>query len=183
MSSNLRRVANITVGGAQLGLRFDQAQFIRTEGGVGVWLVKGNKVACIFEAESVVGACNTGLDIARNGLILVTSREYPPRGQLPEHFLGVGIAPNWAKAVRLRVGPQREIIPVANNVYSLQARDPINLEELIGSAAQHAAQRPAQDVPARRADLALPPIVSLRVPPRRRRPPRLPSPLRVQPRR
>jgi hypothetical protein len=131
MSTDFRRAASITVGGAQLGLRFGQAQFIRTQGEVGVWLVKGSKVACIFEAESVVGACNTGLDIARKGLILVTSRETPPRGKLPEHFLGVGIAPDWAKAVQLRVGPQLETIPITNNVYSIQARDPIDFEGLI----------------------------------------------------
>lgn len=136
MPQRLRRTARETLGGGQqhLGLRFDNAQYVDTTLGVGIWVVRGNAITCIFHERKAVSACNTSVDVGWRGLVLVIGLkgQNAPLPALPAHFLALGIAPDWARAVRLQiVGGASKTVPVIDNAYALRARAPINVERLI----------------------------------------------------
>ena len=46
-------------GGSYLGLRFSQAQFLETRVGIGVWLIPGHKITCLFYERAMLSSCNT----------------------------------------------------------------------------------------------------------------------------
>lgn len=128
--------ANSTLGRGHraLGLRFDQSQYVDTSAGIGIWVVRGKGITCIFHARTVAAACNTDAEAGRRGLALVVGegRSASPRA-LPPRFLALGIAPNSTQAVELRTaGGASETIPVIDNAFALRAREPMNLQELIG---------------------------------------------------
>jgi hypothetical protein len=135
MPQPLRRAAIANMGGyQQLGLRFDSAQYAKTEIGGGIWVVRGAGVTCIFHAKRLAASCTTDINAMRQGVILVVGddKQGTPPSKLPEHFLALGIAPNGVKAVRLQVidGPVVNVL-VVENAYALRAAGPITLERLI----------------------------------------------------
>jgi hypothetical protein len=135
MSQRLRRDAAATLGrGHQaLGLRFDGAQYVDTTTGIGIWVVRGKGVVCIFHAKTMAAACNTDAEAGDSGLVLVVGDgPIPSPGALPKRFLALGIAPDWTRAVRLQiVDGASKTVPVIDNAFALRARAPINLEKLI----------------------------------------------------
>jgi hypothetical protein len=135
MSPTFRRVVISTLGGHQhLGLRFGEAHYLDTRVDVGIWVVKGDGVTCIFEADKGASACATDSVIVERGLEIVVG-EGPPSPDdrtLPSRFLALGIAPDSVKAVRLKaVGGNSTTIPVVENAYGYRAAAPIRREALI----------------------------------------------------
>jgi len=136
MPLQIRQAAKATLGKGQrqLGLRFEGAQYLDTPLGIGMWVVKGRGVTCIFHERKALAACNVSVDVGRRGLTLVAGARDADAGTntLPTRFLALGIAPDWARAVRLQiVGGGSKTIPVIDNAYALRARAPINVEGLI----------------------------------------------------
>lgn len=131
---SFRRTAIETLGGYQhLGLRFDRAYLLETPIGVGLWVVRGNGATCIFESKQGSASCAPDAVVERKGLELVIGRgKAAALNGLPDHFLAVGIAPNWASSVRLRVlGGRSMSVAVVENAYGLRARAPIDRQALV----------------------------------------------------
>jgi hypothetical protein len=137
MPPYLRRVTRETLGrGHQvLNLRFQRAQYAKTALGFGIWVLRGEGITCMLHASATLVACNAIATVARHGLKMVGGDDPtpPPPGALPDRFLAFGIAPDWARAVRVRiVGGASKTIPIDDNTYALRAGAPINVEKLIG---------------------------------------------------
>jgi hypothetical protein len=136
MPPRFRHDAKATLGKGQqqLGLQFDRAQYVDTDVGIGIWVVRGKGVTCIFHAITAAAACNTNVDAGRRGLALVVGEgSSPSPGALPLRFLALGIAPDWARAVRLKslASSSKRTAPVVDNAFAIRARGPISLEGLI----------------------------------------------------
>jgi len=128
------RKAIENLGGHQrLGLRFRRAHYLHTSVGVGIWIVPGRNVTCLFQAVEMAAACSINTIITRKGEVLVVGRRAAPdRAAQPVSFLAVGIAPNWVRAILMKpIGKPSRRVPVVNNTYGLRARSPINIEKLI----------------------------------------------------
>jgi hypothetical protein len=136
MPPALERKARETLGRGhrQLGLRFEHAQHLKTSLGFGIWILRGKGVTCMFHGTATLVACNATAQVSRYGLKMVGGDDPtpPPPGVLPDRFLAFGIAPDWARAVRVRiVGGASKTISIDDNTYVLRARAPINVEQLI----------------------------------------------------
>lgn len=134
MPRQLIQEAKATLGkGHQvLGLRFDRAQYVDTTTGIGIWVVRGKRLTCIFHAETAAAACTTDAEAGYRGLVLVVGDgPKPAPGTLPVRFLALGIAPNSARAVKLQLPSGASKIPVIDNAFAHRARTPMNLVELI----------------------------------------------------
>jgi hypothetical protein len=135
MPPTFRSAVIKTLGGHQrLGLHFDRARHVNTAVGVGIWVVRGNGITCIFEANRGASSCAGDAYVVRQGLELVLGQGTPlPHNRgIPGHFLALGIAPDSVKAVRLKVVGDKSItVPVIKDAYGLRAGAPINREVLI----------------------------------------------------
>lgn len=131
MPRSMRQAAMRTLGGHQrLGLQFDRSQYVSTTAGGGIWVVRGNRVTCIFQAVRAALACATNANFVPQGLTLVVGQGGAPTR--PAHFLMLGIAPDGVKAVRLKpIGKASTTVRVADNAYSLRATSPIDVKKLI----------------------------------------------------
>jgi hypothetical protein len=116
--------------GAELGLDLDRAYYLKTSLGIGVWVVGGNGVTCLFNGETFAMACDTSSDTVRNGLVIVSGPS-PAANKRPE-VVAVGIAPNGVHAVRLgRFGASDRVVPVIGNTFALRAHRPIAVKGVI----------------------------------------------------
>jgi hypothetical protein len=133
MPDGLRRRAVRNLGGEQdLGLNFRRTHYVETAIGIGIWVVRGNLVACIFQARHAAAACAPERQIANNGLSLVVGHADGSRYNMPTHFFAIGIAPNDITAVKLMpLGGQTKVVPVIDNAYGLRADTPIRVQQLI----------------------------------------------------
>jgi hypothetical protein len=134
MPKIMRRAAIASLGGHQrLGLRFDRAQYVSTSTDVGIWVVRGTGVTCIFQDRKAAAGCATDANASRQGLALVVGYGRPSsNAKLPARFLTFGIAPNSVKAVRLKaIGGGSTTVPIVENAYGLRTRAPIEVEKLI----------------------------------------------------
>jgi hypothetical protein len=135
MPPRLIQAANATLGRGHrvLGLRFDRAQYVDTTAGIGIWVVRGKGVTCIFHARTAAAACSTDAEAGYRGMILVVGDgPQPAPGTLPTRFLALGIAPNLTRAVRLEIASgASKTVPIIDNAFALRAREPMNLQELI----------------------------------------------------
>lgn len=111
-------------------LQFDQAQRAYTSAG-GVWVLYGQDRMCAVQARGGALTCLATRLAVKQGLVLGLFIAPARPTELPNNFLVLGIAPDWARVARLRIG-QREIreIPIRGNAYALRARQPIHLERL-----------------------------------------------------
>jgi hypothetical protein len=112
------------------GFQLNRAQYARTGDG-GIWVVTGKNMACLVQAVRGAMACDVMADVIDQGLLLVVYKPPKSRGELPSHFLALGLAPDWARAVRLRIGSNTiRNVAVRGNAYALRAERPIRLERL-----------------------------------------------------
>jgi hypothetical protein len=134
MPLQMRHAARDTLGVDQnyLSLNYDQVEYARTAIGVGIWVVKGNGVTCIFQDKSGAATCSTNVNFVHHGGLLVVGKanQFSPTSfKRPTQFLAIGIAPDSIKAARLRVlGQKARRIPVVGNTFGLRAGAPINFE-------------------------------------------------------
>jgi hypothetical protein len=133
MPRSMHRAVRETIGkGQPLHLDFGNAYLIRMATGVKVWVVRGKSVVCIVRDVKASIACDTSVNAARHGLVLGTYRIGPPPQRKPTQFLMLGIAPDWARAVRIKVryGPARTV-PVSKNAFSFLSKSPIRVDAMI----------------------------------------------------
>jgi hypothetical protein len=119
----------ITIGAPPGGLQFRAAQYVRTSEGSG-WFVSGKNVTCLIQAGKGTVSCDTIASVVDHGLAVVVFR--PPRymgGKLRDFFM-LGVAPDWAKTVRVKVGNVTRRVAVHENAYALHAGRPIRLERV-----------------------------------------------------
>lgn len=136
VSKIVRQTAQKTLGmgQSQLGLQFDEAQYLHTALGVGIWIVRGRGVTCILHEFGVLAACNTSRLVARKGLILVGGHamEDAPAHSLPISFLTLGIAPDWVSRVRLSTaGGGFQTVRVSNNTFAVRTNAPVSIKKLL----------------------------------------------------
>jgi hypothetical protein len=105
--------------GAPASLRFENPQYTRSPGG-GIWVASAGASTCVIEASHGAVSCNATAKVARRGLMLGVYRVAADRK--PRDFLVLGIAPDWARHVRLRVGAAVRVIAVRDNSYAMGAR-------------------------------------------------------------
>jgi hypothetical protein len=130
--STRRDISRTLGGGYALQLRFAQSQYAQTTAGVPLWVIRGAHVICIARATKVAVACSTTVDAMRHGLTLEVYKIGPRPNRRPEHFLALGIAPDWATAVQVNTRDLgSRVIPVVGNTFSLRARHPILVKHLI----------------------------------------------------
>lgn len=130
MPRRLQHKVLTTLDASAGGLKLSDAQYAPTVAG-GVWVAYGRRIACIVQAPDGNVGCKPLSMATRRGIVLGIGAPPDGAGNLPDHFLVVGLAPDWAKAVRVRVGESKaQTIPVRKNVYSLQAPELIVVERL-----------------------------------------------------
>ncbi len=115
-------------GSGPLKLRFDHSQYAVTPAGVGLWIVRGKGVTCMFQDKTGAASCATTAQVERRGLFLEVYRAGPPPGAKPTHFVALGIAPDWAQSVRATIGRGSRVIPIVDNLYSQRAETPIRIQ-------------------------------------------------------
>jgi hypothetical protein len=119
-----------TLGASASDLRLRDAQYAPTVAG-GVWTVYGQHIACIVQAPSGNVGCDPLNTATRRGIVLGVGVHQGTAARLPRDFLVVGLAPDWAKAVRVRIGKRKvRTIPIRKNVYSLRAPELVVVERL-----------------------------------------------------
>jgi hypothetical protein len=128
-----RRVAKNLPGSGPLHLRFDGAQYVRTDRDLALWITEGRGVTCIFRDKIASSACRTSAGARREGIWLgtyKTSRAHPGR---PSHFLAFGVVPNGVRAVAVEVDGSSPptIVQTKNDVWAVRAETPIHIKHLV----------------------------------------------------
>lgn len=132
MPSDMRRKVHETIGPSRImRLQFAQAQHVRTQIGIGVWVVEGRGVTCAVRGGVGSATCQTSVRARRHGLLLEVYRVGRDPAAPPTHFTAFGVAPNWARIVVVRIGHHRKEIPVVNHAYALRAKQPIEVQRLV----------------------------------------------------
>lgn len=134
MPEQMRRAIAVSVGGVSaLGLRFDHAHFLPTATGGGVWVTEGDGVTCMSSAASGATSCDTSLHAWRKGLPLEVCRPTASPRDLPTDCLALGIVPNGARAVRVRIGhaTRVRVVQALEGTYALRAPVPIDVVGMV----------------------------------------------------
>jgi hypothetical protein len=132
MPTNRREASAKTLGEpGPLGLDFAEARFGMSPVGVGLWLVPGRGVTCLFKGGIVAATCDTTSNAERKGLSLEVYKPGPPPERRPTHFLALGVVPDGVKQLRVTVGNRTSVIRVSRNTYSMRAEVPIKVAGLI----------------------------------------------------
>jgi hypothetical protein len=113
-----------------LELDFEHAYFLETDPPIGIWVLDGKGVTCLFDGQTFAMACDNSANTARDGLIVVSGRS-PMKYKNPV-VTAVGIAPDGARAVRFGVldSPDR-VIPVRGNAFAFRTRQPIVVKDVL----------------------------------------------------
>jgi hypothetical protein len=120
MSAHIRE----TIGAPPGAFAFEETQLADSSQGR-VWAVSGEGVACLVEAKRGSLACDPAPAFLEDGLVLGVVG--PPGSANPHDFTVFGIAPDWARRARLRVGRSVRQLAIHGNVYALRATEPILL--------------------------------------------------------
>jgi hypothetical protein len=123
----LQREAVELLGGADdLGLYFANARYATTSNKVGLWVVPGDGLICMFRAVQLVASCTTTAQAYRYGIVL---QVYKPDREhdRPTEFASLGIVPDGVKKVPAKVGKQWTTIAVADNTFYVESRRPIGI--------------------------------------------------------
>lgn len=113
-----------------LGISLRDGYFLNTANGIGLWVLRGEHVVCIFNGRTLAMACDTAADTARYGLVVVSG----PSPQFYKHPLveAVGIAPDGVRAVRLELmGRSDRVVSIVNNTFALRAHQPILVKGVV----------------------------------------------------
>ena len=135
MPDRAKRETTETLGGAGavevLGLRFDEARYAEVPSGSGMWVVPGKAVMCLVRAEKIATSCDTRTRAAQMGMLLqVYKLGKPPRSK-PTQFQAIGVAPDGARKVLVKAGPQSAMLSVVDNTYDYKAKTPIRIVRFI----------------------------------------------------
>ena len=93
-------------------------------------MVSGRGITCVIQAGQRSLSCDTTAAVVDRGLG-VAMFEAPRRStQMPQRFLVLGVAPDWARAVWLTVGDEAQRVSIRRNAYALRATAPITFKRL-----------------------------------------------------
>lgn len=112
--------------GGSLRLRYRDAAYARTHTGIGLWVVPGRAVICVFRAVKIVSACVTAARANREGIALGVYRVGKP-DKRPTHFTLLGVVPDGVRALKVEEGKTVRTIPVIDNSFETSARHPIRV--------------------------------------------------------
>jgi hypothetical protein len=130
MSPRLRREAREVLGAPEpLRLRFEEARYARTPTSIGLWVVPGRGVTCMFRAVRMASTCTPTVDAYRRGMLLQTYKTVSPGGR-PIQFAALGIVPDGVRSVAATVGGEPRSIPVIENAFADVAKAPIRIVDL-----------------------------------------------------
>lgn len=128
MPPQLRAEAREVLGSpAPMRLRFDEARYGRAPTGVGLWMVPGRGVTCMFRAVSIASTCIATVDAYRYGMLLQTYKVGKAPGIRPSHFVVLGVAPDGAKTVSVKFGERTRTVPIVDNAFRVQAEAQIRV--------------------------------------------------------
>lgn len=120
VSSDIEKTLGVEPG------TFRDPQYVHTRMG-GMWLVWARGSACILDSRSGAVSCATLKSVIREGLPLGIAEK--TEGGARSYEL-LGVAPDWAKAIRLKVGEEHRRTLIHRNAYSYRADSRILLERL-----------------------------------------------------
>jgi hypothetical protein len=126
MPPSLRLTAVETLGGKQFSLRFEQSRYATTLTGLGLWIVKGRSVTCLFQESATVASCAPHVFAAHHGMLL----EMGKPGNMPTHFLMLGVVPIWASVVHLRTGGKSRTVAIKKQIFAYRSKNPINVARI-----------------------------------------------------
>jgi hypothetical protein len=130
MSPRLRREARDVLGAPEpLRLRFEEARYARTPTDIGLWVVFGRGVTCMFRAVRMASTCSPTVDVYRRGMLLQTYKTASPGGR-PIQFAALGIVPDGVRSVAATVEGEPRNIPVVDNAFADVAKTPIRIIDL-----------------------------------------------------
>jgi len=115
---------SLGLGLRELSLSFRHAYHLKTKLSIGVWVVEGRAVTCLFNDHDFAVACDTSANTARYGLVIISG----PSPSIYKHppVVALGIVPNRFRTVRLGVvGGRDHLVGVVGNTFALRARHPI----------------------------------------------------------
>jgi hypothetical protein len=111
----------------------DSAHFVHAAD-ESLWIVSGDVMGqstmCLVQAGPGAMSCAPSPESVQVGIALgtVNNPDHPNASDFG--FLTIGIAPDWVRAVKVRVaGRPNQMIPVVHNTYSMRANAPILVEE------------------------------------------------------
>jgi hypothetical protein len=115
--------------GEELGLNFDRAYYLDTSLAVGIWIVWGRGVICLFNGHSFSMACDTSIRATQDGLVIVSGPS-PAAYERPA-VVALGLVPDGVHAVRLGLlGGRDRVVPVVRNTFALRAHRPIMVKDV-----------------------------------------------------
>lgn len=121
-----------TIGPAHyFDLKLDEAQYAKTPLEIGVWLVEGRGVTCMFRDKTGTSSCATTIETRRRGAVLAFYRTSSKLDHRPSSFTLLGIAPNSVEAVSLRAGRKSRTIRVQNHLFAMRSNKPVRVSGLI----------------------------------------------------
>jgi hypothetical protein len=95
-----------------------------------MWLVRGDHISCLVQELEGALQCNTTAEVARHGIVLGVFTQRDRSSHPQSRFVVLGLAPDWAKRVRLLVARRIRIVRIRNNAYAFHAELPIKLMRL-----------------------------------------------------
>ena len=114
--------------GAPANVRFTSTQELRTSRGT-VWIASAGAATCLIQASHGAVSCDATAKVARRGLVLGVYATTAAGSA--KDFVMLGIAPDWARRARLRVGARTREVAVGGNAYALGAATAIGLDRLV----------------------------------------------------
>lgn len=124
---HIREMAGTEIAGS---LQLGNAQLMHIKNSR-IWLIPGKHFACIAQSGQGSLACASAPNFVRHGVVLGIFEPPKEPEQRLKQFAVLGIAPDWAKYARMKVGrnPIRNV-SVSENVYALNANSPIQVQAL-----------------------------------------------------
>lgn len=124
MPAQTRRAVTETIGPVpRFRLDFDHAYYAKTPLGLGIWMVLGRGVTCLFLNRYGNSTCGTTLAARRKGLSLGL---YGHKGS--DHpkavFVVVGVVPAGVTGVSVRVGHGKETVRVQGHTWGVRSSQP-----------------------------------------------------------
>ena len=131
MPPGLQSALITALGNRSAGLRFGEAVPVPTRNGR-LWLVAGGGITCIVQEQGEALSCLASGAFVKKGLAVGMFKPPSQPDGRPTEFLVLGVAPDRAEKVRLKVAGTMRGISTHQNAYSYEADRPITVEGFEG---------------------------------------------------
>lgn len=108
---------------------FKEAQYVHSAAG-GLWLVPSRHIVCAIQVASETTACTSSKSFLLHGMVVGTFDPPEQSRRHPHNFAVMGIAPKWARSVRIRIGQGRARkigLSAKTGTYAARAPRPIHV--------------------------------------------------------